>query len=216
MKLDVDDAEKRGGGASCSPAMGREWISSHFHELGKWIGSRPKIVASVTVVIMLALAGGLGAATIEERLPKLWAESGGRLEREQDYNDAFDYSDRTFSSNVMILTARDGSPNDNMLTRERLSEYLDPKKIFDDIKIERTFRQGMSTFERTFKLNDLCYKVPITKSLIIEIIEASSTNETDLTPYADVLANQFQELIKGNAVHSHNWHRLLQRGRVRL
>ena len=161
-----------------SPESLRQWTSSQTYILHiSWLAHRPqpKALSELRHLCSFVLFFGLFLAEVEERLPKLWAESGGRLEREQDYSALYDYGERTFSTDLLILTAKDSSSDTNMLTKERLREYLNiHKKIFDEISVKHT----PETTERVFTLNDICYKVPVTKSLVVQIMKSLQGNAT--------------------------------------
>ena len=175
----------------------RAALSRAFSSLGTKIGTRPIIFLSVSIAVSLIAAIGIPAfATMEEELPKLWAESGGRLEAEQDYNKAFDYSARSYSTDLAILTAESGTPA-NMLTQSRLNELLNLQKKIRDLRVPVTYESGTSKRTLRIGINEICYKPPITVALMEQIILSTldGSNST-LVEDAEAIAQLFQPMIQ--------------------
>lgn len=131
----------------------REEMQAGIAALGKKLAAWPMNIVSLTVSVAVAavFASFLQTATMETRIPKLWIETGGRLDSEHEYrlkyrglNESMDYS-------VQYLVTTAQSESANILTKDKMKEHYN---LLESINAASVQFKGKS-----YKLTDVCYRI---------------------------------------------------------
>ncbi len=124
-----------GGGGGPEPRFVkmRRALSTCFGSLGAALARRPAL-ALPFVLLGMALCVGLGRVRFEDRVNKLWVETGGRLDSELDYVEQFNGTAPGSASmdQVLITVSHDGVLNEAVL-KEHL---LLLRRVYSKLKVD--------------------------------------------------------------------------------
>jgi hypothetical protein len=97
-------------------------VSAAFGALGAGCASRPSVTLSAGSVLAIACGLGIFNVKFEDRVNKLWVESGGRLDDELEYIELNNGTDpRAENADQFVLTVSDGGVLNQAILDEHMS-----------------------------------------------------------------------------------------------
>ena len=134
-----DDEESSGSRQVHCGVFLRVSMEEAFANYGEYV-ARNTVCRRISMIFLLLLTGALGAglstAFVETRIPKLWVESGGRLDAEADYYNKFNNRGDPAKSDPTCLSCLEGpaSGGEKLSTCENTSIAAASMSVTDMVK----------------------------------------------------------------------------------
>eukprot|EP01043_Picozoa_sp_COSAG02_P071606 COSAG02_NODE_13156_length_1436_cov_3.915309_1_plen_335_part_01 len=111
----------------------RRALNRSFGSLGAALARRP-VLALPTVLLGMLLCLGLRSVRFEDRVNKLWVETGGRLDSELDYVEQFNGTAAgTASKDQVLITVSRGGVLDEVVLNEHLVLL---RRVYRDMEVD--------------------------------------------------------------------------------